>query len=133
MSSLVRFSHIAAGDNFTTSELQNGVAEALGVPVEKCPLGSVRYELSKLRAKGLVEKLPHSRRYQLRSNGYRICLVFLKLFDKIYAPLVAGLLHPYRGDRLLPEGRLTQLDKLYRSVTTALNQLVAAVRLKIAA
>lgn len=133
MSSLVRFSHVAAGDTFTTSELQAGVAEALGIAVEKCPLGSVRYELSKLRAKGLVEKLPHSRRYQLLPNGYRICLVFLKLFDKIYAPLVAGLLHPYRGDRIMSEDRMTQLDKLYRSVTGAFDQLAAAVGLKIAA
>jgi hypothetical protein len=29
--------------------------------------------------------------------------------------------------------RLTQLDKLYQSVTTALDQLVAAVGLKVAA
>jgi hypothetical protein len=133
MSSLVRFSHVAAGDTFNTTELQAGVAEALGIPVEKCPLGSVRYELSKLRAKGLVEKLPHSRRYHLLPNGYRICLVFLKLFDKIYAPLTAGLLHPYRGDRIMSQDRLTQLDKLYQSVTAALDQLVAAVGLKIAA
>jgi hypothetical protein len=133
MSSLVRFSHVAAGDTFTTAELQAGVAEALDVPVEQCPLSSVRYELSKLRAKNLVEKLPHSRRYHLLPNGYRICLLFLKLFDKIYAPLAAGLLHPYRGDRIMADERLTQLDKLYRSVTAALDQLVAAVGLKIAA
>ncbi len=54
MSSLVRFSHLAAGDTFTTAELRIGGAEALGIPIEDCPLGSIRYELSKLRAKGLV-------------------------------------------------------------------------------
>jgi hypothetical protein len=37
----------------------------------------------------LVEKIPHSRRYRLLPNGYRICLVFLKLFERIYAPLTA--------------------------------------------
>jgi hypothetical protein len=132
MSSLVRFSHVAAGDTFTTAELQLGVAEALGVLAVQCTLGSVRYELSKLRAKGLVEKIPHSRRYRLLPKGYRICLVFLKLFDKIYAPLAAGLLHPYRRDRLLSPERLTQLDKLYQSVVTALDQLVVAVGLKVA-
>ena len=31
-------------------------------------------------SKGLVEKLPHSRRYRLTKPGYSICLVFLKLF-----------------------------------------------------
>ena len=133
MSSLVRFSHVAAGDTFTTAELQLGVAEALGTPVPECKLSSVRYELSKLRAKGLVEKIPHSRRYKLLPTGYRICLVFLKLFDKIYAPLAAGLLHPYRRDRTTSPDRLTQLDKLYQSVVAALDQLVVAVGLKIVA
>jgi hypothetical protein len=133
MSSLVRFAHVAAGDTFTTSELQHAVADALGTLPEQCALGSVRYELSKLRAKGLLERLPHSRRYRLLPNGYRICLVFLKLFDRVYAPLAAGLLHPYRRDRILVQEQLTQLDKLYQSVVTALDQLVAAVGLKIAA
>jgi hypothetical protein len=82
MHSLVRFSHVAAGDTFTTKEIHPHAAEALGVTPEQYSLPSVRYELSKLRAKGLVERLPHSRRYQLRPNGYRICLVFLKLFEK---------------------------------------------------
>jgi hypothetical protein len=80
-----------------------------------------------------VEKLPHSRHYRLLPNGYRICLLFLKLFDKIYAPLTAGLLHPYPGDRRLTHDRLQQLDKLYRSVTAALDKLVAAIGLKLAA
>jgi hypothetical protein len=133
MSALVRFCYVAAGDTFTTSELRVGMAEALAIAADQCPLSSVRYELSKLRGKGLVEKLPHSRRYRLLPIGYRICVVFLKLFHRIYAPLTAGLLHPYRGDRTISDQRLSQLDKLYRSVVTALDQLVAAVGIKVAA
>jgi hypothetical protein len=105
----------------------------LGVPPEKYSWVSLRYELSKLRAKGLVEKLPHARRYRLLPNGYRIGLVFLKLFEKNYAPLTAGLLHPYRGDRLLVAERLSQLDRLYQAVVTAVDNLVPAVGLKVAA
>jgi hypothetical protein len=133
MHSLVRFSHVAAADTFTTTEVHIEAAEALGVVPEKYSLSTVRYELSKLRAKGLVEKIPHSRRYRLLSNGYRICLLFLKLFDKIYAPLTAGLLHPYSGDRLLLPERLSQLDRLYQAVKSAVDNLVIAVGLKVAA
>jgi len=39
-----------------------------------------------------VVKLPRSRRYRLPAKGYSICLIFLKLFDRVYAPLTAGLL-----------------------------------------
>jgi hypothetical protein len=131
MSSLVRFSHVAAGDTFTTAGLQAATAEALRLSIEQLPLSALRYELWKLRAKGLIEKLPHSRRYRLLPNGYRICLLFLKLFDKIYAPLTDGLLHP--GDKTITNDRLHQLDKLYQSVAAALNELIAAVGLRLAA
>ena len=65
MHALVRFAHIAAGNTFTTAEIHPHVIEALGCPAERYTLASLRYDLSKLRAKGLVAKLPHSRRYQL--------------------------------------------------------------------
>jgi hypothetical protein len=92
MRALVRFAHIAAGNTFTTAEIHPAVIEALGCAPEHYTLGWLRYDLSKLRAKGPVTKLPNSRRYQLLPHGYSICLVFLKLFERVYAPLTAGLL-----------------------------------------
>ena len=92
MHALVRFAHIAAGNTFTTAELYPHVLAALQMSADQYSLASLRYDLSKLRAKALVEKLPQSRRYRLCSQGYCICLVFLKLFERIYAPLTAGLL-----------------------------------------
>jgi hypothetical protein len=132
MHALVRFSHIAAGSTFTTAELHPQTAEALGCSTQDYHLSSLRYDLSKLRAKGLVEKLPHSRRYRLLPEGYSICLVFLKLFERIYAPLTAGLLQPFSPDNKLQQERLSQLDKLYQRVVQALDDLVHAVGLKAA-
>jgi len=94
MHALVRFAHIAAANTFTTAEIYPQVIEALGCTSDRYSLASLRYDLSKLRAKGLVAKVPRSRRYQLLPQGYSICLVFLKLFERIYAPLTAGLLGP---------------------------------------
>jgi hypothetical protein len=132
MQALVRFSHIAAGDTFTSAELHPQVAKALDLPVSDYRLGSLRYDLSKLRAKGLVEKVPHSRRYRLLAHGYRVCLIYLKLFERIYAPLMAGVLARCDGDESLPNASRTQLDKLYSAVLTALDNLVEAVGLKAA-
>ena len=132
MQSLVRFSHIAAGGTFSTREIHADTAQALDLSTTDYTLGSLRYDLAKLRAKRLVEKLPKSRRYQLTSDGYRICLVYLKLFQKIYAPLTAGILAPFQGDNRVPESSTTKLDQLYRAVVRALDQLVEAVGLKAA-
>jgi hypothetical protein len=75
-------------------------------------LASLRYDLSKskLRAKRLIVKLPRSRRYQLLPQAYSLCLVFLKLFERIYAPLTAGLLGPVTGDARLQAKHRSQLD-----------------------
>ena len=132
MHALVRFSHIAAANSFTTGDLLPRVLAALGSDGSRYTLASLRYDLSKLRAKGLVEKLPHSRRYRLLPNGYSICLVFLKLFERVYAPLTAGLLSPVRADAKLHSQNRSPLDRLYQRVVDDLDELIQAVGLKAA-
>jgi hypothetical protein len=73
-----------------------------------------------------------SRHYHLCPQGYCICLVFLKLFERIYAPLAAGLLQPYHADSKLNVHKRTQLDRLYQKVLDDLEELVDAVGLKAA-
>jgi len=132
MHALVRFSHIAAQNTFTTAEIYPDTLSALELSPQQYSLGSLRYDLSKLRAKGLVERVPRSRRYRLLREGYSICLVFLKLFDRIYAPLTAGLLQPLSGDTRLQQQKRCQLDRLYQRVTDDLTKLMDAVGLKAA-
>jgi hypothetical protein len=132
MHALVRFAHVAAGSSFTTAEIHPYVAEALGGSTSTYSLASLRYDLSKLRAKNLVEKLPHSRRYRLPPSGYSVCLIFLKLFERTYAPLTAGLLCPLSGDHRLQQNKRTQLDRLYQRVIDDLDKLFHAVGLKAA-
>jgi hypothetical protein len=133
MHALVCFAHIPTQQTFTTAELYPKTLAALGGSTTTYTLAALRYDLSKLRAKGLVDKLPHSRRYQLQPSGYTISVVFLKLFERIYAPLTAGLLQPFRGDTTLPETKRSQLDRLYQRVVNDLNTLLDAVGLKAAA
>lgn len=129
MHALVRFAQIAAAGTFTTGEIHPHVTAALGGTAERYSLSSLRYDLSKLRAKGLVEKLPRSRRYRLPANGYSVCLIFLKLVDRIYAPLAAGLLSPVPGDDAFPRQKLSLLDRLYQRLTAALDRLIRAIGL----
>jgi hypothetical protein len=129
MHALVRFAQIAAASTFSTGEIHPHVIAALGPAVQRYSLGSLRYDLSKLRAKGLVEKLPRSRRYRLPAAGYSVCLIFLKLFDRLCAPLAAGLLSPVPGDAAFPRQKLSLLDRLYQRLTAALDKLTQAIGL----
>ena len=133
MHSLVRFANIAAGGSVTTADLYAPTLQALGLTESQYSLAALRYDLAKLRAKDLLERVPHSRRYRLVGNGYSICLVFLKLFEKVYAPLTAGLLAPFRGDRILVEEKRCQLDRLYQRISDDLESILQTVGLKVAA
>lgn len=133
MHALVRFANIAAGAGFRSVDVYPPALQALGADSSQYTLASFRYDLSKLRAKGLVDKIPHSRRYRLVGKGYAVCLLFLKLFERIYAPLTAGLLKPFSCDRKLAEEKRCMLDRLYQRITNDLDQLLRAVGLKIAA
>ena len=130
--SLVRFCYLAAEGTFTTRDLYPQTLQALHITPEQYKLAALRYDLWKLRAKGLVEKIPHSRRYRLLPHGYQICLVFLKLYEKIYAPLTAGILQPFAADQSIPKEKITALDRRYTAVIEALDDLVQAVGLKAA-
>jgi hypothetical protein len=132
MHALVRFAHLAAGSTFTTAKIYSHTLAARGVPTEQYSLASLRYDLAKLRAKHLVDKLPKSRRYRLTSEGYSICVLFLKLFERIYGPLTAAVLAPYQADAKLDEPRRTELDRLYQHVLDDLDKLVNALGLKAA-
>jgi hypothetical protein len=107
--------------------------EALGCPPHDYTLASLRYDLSKLRAKALIAKLPQSRRYRLSARGHSISLIFLKLFERIYAPLTSALLNPIRTDARLDQRRRSQLDRLYQRVVDDLDALVQAVGLNLKA
>ena len=48
--------------------------------------------------------------------GVALCLIFLKLVDRIYAPLTAGLLNPIPADAALPAAKRSRLDRLYQNL-----------------
>jgi hypothetical protein len=133
MHALVRYANLAAGSTFRSVDVYTPALEALGLKSSQYKLASFRYDLSKLRAKGLVEKIPHSRRYRLVGKGYSVCLIFLKLFERVYAPLTAGLLKPFSGDRKLTKEKRCALDRLYQRIVDDLDALLRAVGLKTAA
>lgn len=133
MRALVRFAHIAGADTFTTRDLHPVAAAALDATPELYRLSSLRYDLMKLRAKRLVEKVPHSRRYRLVPQSYKICVVLLKLCERFYAPLTAGLLRPVAADARLADDKRQRLDRPYQRITNDLDALWAEVGLRMAA
>ena len=92
-------------------------------------LSQLRYDLTKLRAKGLVERLGASRRYRLTELGLRLGVLLVKLRVRLLGPLVA-----LTGTTPRPAASpSTSVDGAFAEVDTALDHLSAALGLKPAA
>jgi hypothetical protein len=92
-------------------------------------LSQLRYDLAKLRAKGLVERLAASRRYRLTELGLRLGVLLVKLRVRLLGPLVT-LTGPTPRPAASPS---TSVDGAFAEVDTALDHLSAALGLKPAA
>jgi len=133
MQALTCFAHLSRGGRFRTRDLHQRAAESLGLTTATYRLGQLRYDLAKLRAKGLVIKVPKTRTYRLTPQGFRICVLFLKLFHRVYAPFTAAAAQPILYDTLLPDDRRCVLDQLYSGVDIALDQLLDHLGFSLAA
>lgn len=132
LQALTCFAYLAGTGCFRTKDLHATTAEALGQTTDSYTLAQLRYDLAKLRAKGLVERVAGTQTYRLPAMGYRLAVLYWKLFQKIYAPLTAGTLEPVSGDERLAPERRALLDRLYTAVDHALRQLCEQVGLKAA-
>jgi hypothetical protein len=110
---------------FQTKDLLPDVQKASGNA--QYQLTQLRYDLSKLRAKGLVVRLPGTQRYQVTPTGYRLGILYLKLYQRLYAPLTAGICAPDPSDQEVLSHRQTKLDRLYVAVDQALHKLTEHV------
>jgi GNAT superfamily N-acetyltransferase len=132
LQALTCFAFLAGRGCFRTTDLHRAAAETLGKTTESYTLGQLRYDLAKLRGKGLVERIAGTQTYRLPPGGYRIAVLYLKLFHRIYAPLTAGILDPVPWDDRLPPERRASLDRLYVAVDRALNHLFESVGVRLA-
>jgi len=133
MQALTCFVHLARAGRFRTRDLHQTAAAALGMTTTTYRLGQLRYDLAKLRAKGLVLKVPKTQTYRVTPQGMRICVLFLKLSHRVYAPFAAAALRPLAHDAALPDPRRARLDTLYAGVDRALDRLLDHLGFKLAA
>ena len=116
--------------DWTTRELHTRVVARHRLTADDYGLGQLRYDLSKLRAKGLVERIGKTRRYRLTPLGLKLGVLLVKLRMRLLGPLTSMIRQPNSN---APSRHLNSVDAAYRDVDTALDHLSAALGLQQAA
>jgi hypothetical protein len=73
---------------FTNRSLRAQVATLLGTPYSSAQMS---YDLTRLRLKGLIHRIPHTNTYPLTPDGQRIAIFYTKLYHRLLRPLTKRL------------------------------------------
>jgi len=79
-------------EGFRNATLRQHVAELMGDTAEQYGPGRMTYDLRRLRLHGLIERIPHTHRYEVTALGKRVCLFFTKVNARIIRPGLSQLL-----------------------------------------
>jgi hypothetical protein len=118
----------AKPQGFTSKELAQRLREQHGRVMTHYHTRNAAYDLRKLRAKSLVERIDKTRRYRVRRPGIRTIAALVILREKVIKPVLAGLYRPKRGR---PPKNIHPLDIHYQNLKSEM--LATLQTLKIAA
>jgi hypothetical protein len=68
------------------------LAQLPGLDPANYPAGKLTYDLRRLRLHGIIERIPHSHRYQLTPDGLRIALFFSRTYARLLRPKLAPIM-----------------------------------------
>ena len=77
---------------FSNQEMRALLAQMLGSDPANYPAGRMTYDLRRLRLHGIIERIPHSHRYQLTPEGLRIALFFSRTYTRLLRPVLADIM-----------------------------------------
>jgi len=96
---------------FTNRELRTLIAPLLGTTTKHITAGQMTYDLRRLRAHGLITRIPRTRRYQITNTGLQQALLFTHAHDHLLRTGLAEITDP---DPPAPS-RLRAADHAYQS------------------
>jgi hypothetical protein len=103
--------HRLLPNGFTNRDLRALIAPLLGTSFEDITAGKMTYDLRRLRAHGLIARIPRSRRYQITDTGLQQALLFTHAHDHLLRTGLAQITDP---DPPAPS-RLRTAGRAYRS------------------
>jgi hypothetical protein len=89
LQTLVLFCHLPRG--FSNRELREPLAQLLGMPLSDMTQGRMTYDLRRLRLHQLIQRLPHSNRYQVTEFGLKVAVLFTRTYARVLRTGLAEL------------------------------------------
>ena len=76
-------------DGFANRDLREAVAPLLGLPGDGYGRGRTTYDLRRLRLRGLIERIPFTRRYRVTDDGLRTAMCYHRAHARVLRPAMS--------------------------------------------
>jgi len=106
---------------WSAKELRRAILDTFELRATHYSQSALRYDLRKLRAHRLIQRLPHTQRYRLTLKGQKVAILMTLLRKRLYGPLAASAFAHKPAAQPLPP---TPIEKAYRKADRAFQQVI---------
>ena len=104
-----------------SADIHQPILGTFGLASDSYTLTQLRYDLRKMKAHGLIERIGRGYRYHLTDKGTKAALMFILFHKRVCGPLANSLLH-HRPDEKLK--RASTVETAYHKADRAIQQVL---------
>jgi hypothetical protein len=113
-------------NGWRTADIHPAILAAFGLSASTYTLTQLRYDLRKMKAHGLIERIGRGYRYRLTDKGTKSALMFILFHKRVCGPLANSLFHHRPDEALKPASKVeTAYHKADRAIQQVLELLAA--------
>ena len=108
-------------NGWRSADIHHAILTTFGLSASSYTLTQLRYDLRKMRAHGLLERIGRAYLYRLTDKGIKAALMFILFHKRVCGPLANSLFH-HRPDETLKPG--AKLETAYHRADHAIQHLL---------
>jgi hypothetical protein len=105
-----------------TKDLHQYILDHYRLEEKEYTLNQLRYDIRKLKAHGIVERVGKSYRYRLTEFGKKVCLSFVLFHKKLHGPIANSLFNFKPNENIMVNSKF---EKAYRRIDKEIDKLLS--------
>ena len=108
-------------DGWRSADVHQAILTTFGLPAATYSLTQLRYDLRKMKAHGLLERIGRGYRYRLTDKGIKVTLMFILFHKRVCGPLANSLFHHRPDETLKPTSKV---ERAYHKADHAIQKVL---------
>ena len=108
-------------NGWRSADIHQAILGTFGLTVSTYNLTQLRYDLRKMKAHGLIDRIGRGYRYRLTDKGTKAALMFILFHKRVCGPLANSLFHHRPDEGLKPASKV---ETAYHKADHAIQQIL---------